>query len=522
MNSPGFYVLWGDRQRSFEINGKLLSYILSSLRIPYSNKVWDGYYHIEDNPVDQSVGEKLAKCISQEHISFDLEKRFRHSIGKGGTDYATLMEGRQIRLVDAVVYPNREELICLVSSISAEFGLISFGGGTTVTGGVNPSNSKKYYVSIDASNLDHILIHKDYMTVEAGGGVLGPRLEEELNKNGLTLGHFPESFLHSTVGGWIATNAAGQESNKYGKMRDLVSGVELVTPSGIFNDRTVPNDSAFFQTKDIAVGSEGTFGVIASARLKVRNQPTKLIFKSYIFNNFEKAVNSMSESFRAGKVPMVARLSDPVETHLSLLGADDTFMMKIFRNYLGLRNVGNGGSLLVMVDEKGRNQRIDGGIRLGPTPAVIWRKTRYDRPYMYNELLKYGIIADTIETAAVWPGIMPLYSEVNEAFRRSLEDTKADGIIMCHLSHEYSSGSALYFTFLFHSDSRKVETLLALRKSIMDTILSNGGAISHHHGIGRAFSDSLEKYKGNSYELLKAIKNKLDPENIMNPGILDV
>jgi len=516
-----YYVLWGEQSKSFKMTEKLKNSILGRLGIQEKEDIWDGF--ISPKVVSSGLNiPSIDKCISRSNISFDTGERFYHSIGKGCADFARMLDGKDIRIVDAVIYPNEDELNCLMKNADKDTGIIPYGGGTTVTEGLSPHNAKKYFISVDLKKINSININAQDMVVNSGAGVKGPDLERELNKAGFTLGHFPESFLHSTVGGWIATNAAGQESNRYGKMRDIVVSIKMISPKGQITDKIVPNQSSYFRPMDIAVGSEGAFGIITEATLKIRNMPRKLFYQSFIFRNFEDGVKALKELFDGSDYPMVARLSDPTETELSFKGIEENMKTKLFMNYLKMRGSLQGGSLLIVVNENGKIKHLPDSISSGRSPAKIWREGRYDRPYMYNSLLKMGILADTIETSAPWSRIIPIYNEVRKSFYSEINSLGINGMIMCHISHEYSIGSALYFTYLFYANDNREEKLNSMRNAILSSIIDNGGAISHHHGIGRSFKPFLSKYEGFNYELIKSIKRTLDPDDIMNPGLIDL
>ncbi|MGC8672929.1 MAG: FAD-binding oxidoreductase [Thermoplasmata archaeon] len=511
------YVLWGDKNKKFGANNNLFNYIYKKLDIKNEN-VWDGYYFIDDLNRNEDLYRILKNCLTDEKISFDTKERFIHSIGRGSIEYIWLLENKKIRIVDAVVYPDEDEIECLLRNIGNDCELIAFGGGTSVTGGVLPTGMKKFTVSIDTKNFNFLSIDKESMILEAGAGIRGPDLENELNKSDLTLGNFPESFEYSTLGGWISTNAAGQESNRYGKIKDMVMGVKLVTPTGIYSDHKVPAESAFFKVSDISVGSEGTFGIITRAWLKLHKKPENLFFKSIMFKNFIEGIEVLKKEFTAGKSPIVSRLSDEQETYLSILAIKDNFLTKIFKFYLKQKKVLENGSILILMDDKKISMKD--GINLGSMPAKYWYQTRFDRPYMYNELLKHGIVAETIETSSPWSNVEKLYKDVISSFNEEMERIGIKGLIMCHASHEYISGTALYFTFIFYSVNEREKILNLLRNAVITSMINAGGSISHHHGIGTYLTDQFPLYKGNAYSIIKSMKEKLDPENILNPGII--
>lgn len=511
------YTLWGSENKKFHSSDALFDYIYGKMGTG-KGIIWDGYYFVDQMPENEELHRILNNCLPDERISFSARERFFHSIGRGSVEYVWLLENRKLNIVDAVVYPHEDEIECLFKKLGNMCEIITFGGGTSVTGGILPSGKKRFKISLDTKNLKHLSIDKDSMILEAGAGIRGPELENELRKFGLTLGNFPESFEYSTLGGWIATNAAGQESNRYGKIKDMVIGVRLITPSGTYTDHKVPAESAFFSVSDVSVGSEGTFGIISRAWLKLHKIPEKLYFKSFMFKSFLDGIETLKREFTSGKSPVVSRLSDEQETYLSMLAIKDNFWTRLFKFYLKGRDVFERGSLLIMMDDKKISMKD--GINLGSMPAVYWYRTRYDRPYMYNELLKRGIIAETIETSVPWPDVPNLYKNVVSSFNEEVKNNGINGLIMCHASHEYVSGTALYFTFLFFSKNEREKYLNRLRNAVITGILDSGGSISHHHGIGTYMSDRFPLYKGNAYNLIKALKEKFDPENMLNPDII--
>ncbi|MEM3068043.1 MAG: FAD-binding oxidoreductase [Thermoplasmata archaeon] len=512
------YCLWGDENKGIKVNKKFYNFIYEKFGIDDNKIVWDGHYVINELEKNEDLEKLLKECLKDKNISFDTKDRFYHSFGKSGFDYITLMENSNFRIVDAVIYPNEEEIPCIFEKLKNECEIIIYGGGTSVTGGIAPSGRKKFSIALDTMNLNYFNVDEKSMILEAGTGIKGPDLENRLKKFGLTLGNFPESFEYSTLGGWIATNAAGQESNRYGKIKDMVLGVTMVSPSGTFSDKKAPAESAFFRVSDIAIGSEGTYGVITRAYLKVHKIPKKLYFKAYIFKNFLDGLESLRKIITNGKIPLVSRLSDEIESKLSLIAIEDNAFVKIFKTYLKMRGVLNNGSILIVVNDS-KIPKID-GINLGSMPSKFWLKSRYDRPYMYNELLKHGIVAETIETSTVWSNAYSLYRNVTLSFNDTLEKNGVSGLIMCHASHEYLTGTALYFTFIFYSKDERKKYLTILRNAVIKSIIESGGSISHHHGIGTYLGDELKSYKGNAYNIIKALKNNLDPDNMLNSEII--
>lgn len=516
-----FYGLWGEESRSSESSSKLYEYLYKQFNVKSEHIVWDGYYSSPSLLIDDKLKKLLLNSIPVDRISFDVKVRFYHSIGKGASEYIRLMNNEKIEIVDAVIYPSEDEIPYILKNLGNDTEIIIFGGGTSVTEGLTPKKTKKYSVSLDIRNFRDFKINKESLVLETGTGFMGPEIEKKLNSENLTLGHFPESFEHSTIGGWIATNAAGQESNRYGKIKEMVIGVKIITPTGTYIDHPVPAESAFFKVSDLAVGSEGAYGLITKAWLKINPIPKNIYFHSFMFHSFIDGIEALRDEFGSGNFPMISRLSDETETSLSMLAIKDSFLTNIFKTYLNMRNVLKKSALLILIDDSKRSYKaFKKGVSIGSAPAKFWYKTRFDRPYMYNELLKRGIVAETIETSMLWSSVNTLYNNVINAFNDVTAKNNIKGIIMSHASHEYKTGTALYFTFLFYTEKDKEKALYLIRRTLLDTILKSGGSISHHHGIGTILNKELKDYKGETYNLIRLIKKNVDPQNIINSGII--
>jgi len=518
--SNRWFALWGEEKYSEEVSPSLLSLVKDKVGFKREGSIWDGYYNVDDLPISSELSAVLSELISPEHISFDSVDRAKHSFGKGGIDYIRLMENKKARIVDAVVYPDEEEVGKIVRNAGKKFIIIPYGGGTSVTGGLTPEETEKFVVSVDLERLNTLVVDEKNYILEAGAGAKGPEIESMLRKFGLTLGNFPESFDYSTVGGWIGTNATGQESNRYGRARDFVLGLKIETPIGTFSDNIVPGESAFFKLSDIAIGNEGTFGIVTKAWLRLHKIPEKLYFKAYMFKSFSEGLESLMDKFKGGSVPIVSRLSDESETELSMATIEDSAANNIFKKYISFRGYGGQSAILIAMSDKKEDVTFNHGLNLGSIPARYWYRDRFSRPYIYNELLKKGIVADTIETSATWDKLENIHKTTRQKFEETIQSLGIKGTVMCHASHQYVNGSALYFTFIFYSEKEMESNLFTIRDEMIRNIIKNGGSITHHHGIGKFYSQFLKDYKGRTYDLINAVKDFFDPDNSINPGIL--
>ena len=290
--------------------------------------------------------------------------------------------------------------------------------------------------------------------------MLGPRAEALLGEQGLTLGHFPQSFEYSTVGGWIATRSAGQASTGYGRIDELVEGLCCVTPAGELRLPALPASAAGPQLRELIVGSEGVLGVICEATLRVRPRPAQQLYEGWSFRSFEEGCEAFRVMEQAGASPDVARLSDEHETRMSLaMASSGGTKERLGRAYLRAR--GHEGGCVAIAGFEGEEDdvqrrrlraaallRAGGGLGLGQGPGRAWLRGRYAAPHLREALLDRGVLAETLETATSWSNLGELHRRVGEALRGALEKRGTPPVVMCHVSHLYPSGASLYFTFL--------------------------------------------------------------------------
>jgi alkyldihydroxyacetonephosphate synthase len=477
-------VLYGSG-KELEISRDFSDYLAKLLNVDMGNETWDGTVSVPEFSVDDELRALLENVVPPERVSFDPQIRLSHSIGKSSPEIAKAMVYQLPTPVDAVVFPNEKELRRLITVLKKNDVKISvFGGGSSVTGGIR---SKKYerVVCIDTSNLNEFETGKGYCI--AGSGIIGSDLEKMLNNKGMTMGFFPESLEHSTVGGWISTKASGQESNAYGDIEDIVIGVDLYRSDSTVLDSGYTRFSSGITGKDIATGGEGRNGIIVRAKMKIFPKPEKRIFQSYMLPSFISGIEMMKTM---NKFPDVMRLMDETETDLALNEAGDSFSKRILQRMMKSKGIAHGSMLIIVGRERFVMPKISGSIKTGQSPALHWNETRYQRPFLGNILWKRSVVVDTLETSASWESIHTLYQNVNREFSQITKEMGITGVIMSHISHEYPSGACIYFTFMFKSQN-PVEDLSTIRDHIIQTFLSAGGSITHHHGIGNEFRQYL-------------------------------
>ena len=467
-------------------------------------------------------------CGSENVLTDDLS-RARFSCGKFYGELLDLRLGLVPDPPDAVVAPRtHEEVVRIVEFCSSErIAVVPAGGLSSVTGALRAPQGG---IALDLTkHLNRVLaVSKINKTVTVQAGMYGPALEEELNRQGYSCGHFQQSFEYSTVGGWISARGAGQASTGYGKIEDMLVSLRAVTPAGVIETKDYPRTAQGWDLFRIFAGAEGTLGVITEATLHLFNfAPENTASAAIIFRTFEAAVKAMRTVMQSecGK-PHLFRISDPDETDIAFRtgGFDGTIADRALQA-LGFKP---GNRCLMFVTVEGEKDyarfvlgkikskaRSGKGMYIGTSPVRKWLEQRYSSAYMRDPLMDLGIMTDTLETAVTWENLLKVWKAAHEYVS---ERPKA--FLMIHISHVYENGANLYFTFLSPMEKgNEKQDFAVFHSGLVETILGHGGSISHHHGVGRVLAPWMEGHLGkSSMELIRAVKRHLDPSNIMNPG----
>jgi len=479
----------------------------------------------------------LTEVVGAEHLRDDRLTRVAHSAGRSYPDLVRLRSGRGLVAPDAVVLPGSRAEVAQILEACAQEGVavIPFGGGTSVVGGVEPLRGPfEAAVSVDLARLDGLLeLDERSQLATFAAGTLGPDVERLLGARGLTLGHFPQSFEFSTVGGWAATRSAGQASTGYGRIDELVVALRAVTPSGEIATPRVPASAAGPSLRELLLGSEGVLGIITDVTLRVRPRPARRHFEAWSLPGFAAGCEALRELEQAGAAPDVARLSDEDETRLSLVLASHPAATRLLRAYLGAR--GHGHGCLAILGFDGEPSQIarrrsgsratlrrHGALALGPAPGAAWAKARFHGAYVRDELLSRGVLVDTLETATTWTQLGDVHRAVGEALHHALAPRGTPPLVLCHVSHLYATGASLYFTFLAgRQPGAELEQWHAAKAAATDAICAAGATLTHHHAVGIDHAPWLPREVGElGIEALRTLKARLDPAGIMNPGKL--
>jgi alkyldihydroxyacetonephosphate synthase len=480
----------------------------------------------------------LAALVGAEHVHDDHAERVRRAAGKGYPDLVRQRAGTPEGAPDAVVLPTSHDEIRAVLALCAERSLavVPFGGGTSVVGGVAPlRGSHRAVIALDMRRLGAVQsLDPGSMTVTVGAGMRAPALERELATQGLTLGHYPQSYEYVSLGGCAATRSAGQASTGYGAIEKMVLGLRLAAPAAEIDLPALPATAAGPGLRGLLIGSEGALGVISEVSLRVRAAPAQHAYEGVFFEDFASGWQAFRTLAGEHALPDVARLSDEAETRMSLaLAGDGGLKGRLGRRYLGARGYGS-GCLAIVGFEGGRSEvtarrrrtlhllRRAGGLPVGSSPGRAWRHGRFAAPYLRDELLGLGVMVETLETATQWSNLARLHAEVTGAIERALAAQGTPGLVMCHVSHVYESGASLYFTFLARQrEGAELEQWWEAKRAASDAIAAGGGTITHHHAVGRDHAPWMAQEIGaGGVEALAAVKERLDPTGIMNPGKL--
>jgi len=481
----------------------------------------------------------LENVVGSAWVRDDHAARVTHAVGRSYPDLVRLRSGRLDVAPDAVLLPGTaaEVLAALRACARLDLAVVPFGGGTSVVGGVEAlAGGRAGVVALDLGRLTG-LVHVDVRSGLATlrGGTFGPDAEAELAEHGLTLGHRPQSFEFSTVGGWVATRSAGQASTGYGRIDDLVQGLRLAAPAGEIVTGAGPATAAGPDLRELLVGSEGTLGVITEATFRVRPVPGATHFEAWALPGFAASTEALRALAQAdAAAATVTRLSDEEETRVNLAMAGASRRVGALKAYLRARGVeracllvlgweGADAAQLRARREAGvRVLRAHGAVALGAKAGEAWARRRYHGPYLRDELLTRGVLIETLETAATWTTLLTTYRAVGAALRASLAARGTPGLVGCHVSHLYRTGASLYFTFLARQEEgAELEQWHAAKTAASDAIAAAGATITHHHAVGRDHAPWLAGEVGDlGVALLRAVKATLDPGGIMNPGKL--
>lgn len=500
---------------------------------PQASPVW----HSRDDKM-QLLTALFAAHSPHIQLSTDPHQRLKRSMGHSYRDLVQVFTGQPIVLVDAVAIPQTEQEVLEILQLAQQhaFIVVAFGGGTNVVRALHNQQSHRAVLVVDMSAMNQV-IHIDTLhhTASFRAGILGPALEDALQGRGFTMGHFPQSFEYASLGGWIATRSAGQESSRYGKVDDMIVSLRVATPQGLLTTQAFSADADGINLKSLFLGSEGTLGIITEATVKIHPMVAHSTWVAAVLGRFEAGHQAVRLITQMGLLPSVVRLSDEDETEIFSLMSEHkpTWPAQVKKlvgqwllrrkgitrpNLLLLRFDGPPAEVRKRVAKTQKIIRQQGGLLLGSSLGKKWQKNRFNLPYLRDDFLEKGFLLDTAETVVPWDQLGPLHTQLQQQLRQHEAFGKEKGLLLAHLSHVYPNGATIYFTLITPRTADAVAQWESLKTITNNAFAEAKGAVSHHHGIGL---DNLPWYLAKTdpitLRVLNTIKQTLDPKGILNP-----
>ncbi len=516
---------WGDPKRAVQIKPEMRQMLrqLGATTAPAPVSVDDAA--LSENPLPNEFRRRLEDIVGSAHVDDSHRSRVAHAGGWSTNDLLRLRRGDAHAAPDLVVHPGCHDEVVAILQQCARFriAVVPYSGGTSVVGGLEPTREGfAGVITVDLNRLDTITgIDTVSRTATLQAGMRGPRVEQELQRHGYTLGHYPQSYEVASIGGYAAARSAGQASAGYGRFDEMVVGLVLATPTGTLQLGTAPMSATGPDLRQLVLGSEGAFGIVTSVTVTIRTVPQERIYEGWLFDDFDTGTRALRALAQDGPLPAVVRLSDEAETAVNL--ADPSKMLE-----------GGPGGCLAIVGFEGTHahvsqQRVQveellgshGGRPADGHAGQSWERGRFAAPYLRDALLDEGMLVETLETAGFWSKLPALRQAVTQALTEGLKAAGTHALVLCHISHVYETGASLYFTVACAQTQDPVSQWNAAKSTANDAIRSAGGAISHHHGIGTVHRSTYHEEIGElGMQTLRAVKAAVDPAGICNPGVL--
>lgn len=473
-------------------------------------------------------------------IRTDAAGRFAVALGESYADGLRRRSGELPPVPDGVAAPESGAQVRALLDLAHErdWIVIPYGGGTSVAGHLDCPPGERPVLSIHLGRLNRLLhLERSSQLATFEAGTPGPLVESQLRAHGFTLGHFPQSFEYSTVGGWVVTRSSGQQSLRYGRIEQLFAGGRLEAPAGTLVIPTVPASSAGPDLRELVLGSEGRFGILTEATLRVAPVPEHESFHAVCLPQWDAAEAGVRELVQRRLPLSMLRLSNAVETETNLGLAGHARAVAVLERYLRWRGCATGKCLLMLgVTGDARSARRvllearrtlvpHGAVYVGTALGSRWAAHRFKGPYLRNTLWDLGYSVDTIETAVDWPQVKPLMLAMEQAARDAFGERGERVHAFSHLSHVYPQGSSIYAQFVWATVpggfAPNHERWRRLKSAVADAVAAHGGTVSHQHGVGRDHAGHLAQEKGPlGMATLAALCRHFDPRKIMNPGKL--
>lgn len=545
INNPTWWK-WGDPNKSFHLND--FPGLKQFLQEKWKKKLVDDFKIpdlLSSLTISSFTLEDFKSTFTElkpSQFSIDNEERLRYAFGKSYHDAIRIFTDDKVVAPDFVLFPESvDDVVHILNQAEKQqITVITFSGGSNVTGAIEVEHKNGWTCSLNMKRMNRLIdIDPVSLTATFEPGIYGPELERILNKQGFTLGHFPQSFEFSTLGGWLATRSAGQESGLYGKIEDMVLGLKVVTPRYTIEHIDFPKHASGIDVHPLFIGSEGTLGIIVRAKMRIHRKPENYKWVVALFKDFESGVSALQKIVQSGIHPAISRLSDTEETKMLSLFSQtkkkgfQKLVRVWMKSYLASKGFQNPSILMMRFAIKNESDitaskvaskiaRVHKAKLLPASVSENWEKNRFALPYLRDTLIEHRILIDTFETVTYWKDLLSLYHHIRDSIKKESDYFEKGGLLFCHLSHVYQTGASLYFTLMAQQEKdNELNQWLQVKEIVSKAIIDHGGAISHHHGIGKDHRKwYLQKLTAGEKKILQTIKQHLDPNNILNPGKL--
>jgi len=519
---------WGDDTVDVVLNGEALAFL--------EQRIGQGRPPVDAGFDDACAAIRASRLAPHALIDTTPATRALHALGQSLPDWLRLRHGRLGAVPDGVAFPESAEQVraLLLHAERCGAAVIPYGGGTSVAGHVNVHDAAQPTLCIDMRRMRGLVaLDREAQLATFGAGVTGPDLEAQLRAHGYTLGHFPQSFEYSTLGGWVVTRSSGQQSLRYGRIEGLFAGGRVETPGGTLDIPTFPASAAGIDLREMVLGSEGRLGILTEATVRVSRLPEYEAFHAVFFPDWERGERAVRELSQARLPLSMLRLSNALETTTMLALAGHAKQVGLLERYLAWRGCGAGKCMLMIGVTDARAQakaalraalQLAGGVHIGRGLGERWRHGRFRNVYLRNTAWTHGYAIDTVETAVDWPGVGRAMGAVEAAAADAFAAHGERVHAYTHLSHIYAQGASVYSTFVYRL-SGDFDTDLArwrdLKQAVSSAIVASGGTISHQHGVGADHAPWLAAEKGElGLAAMRALFRAFDPDGRMNPGKL--
>ncbi|NRR29784.1 FAD-binding oxidoreductase [Oxalobacteraceae bacterium] len=522
---------WGDDTIEFALSADALGFLADS--------VGQGTA-FADAAFEQACAQiQPSRLAPHRLIDTTAALRLRHALGHSLHDWLRMRYGVIDTAPDGVAFPESAQEVRELLDYARKHAvaLIPQGGATSVAGHLTTPGGAQPVLMVNLTRLRQLLsLDPKSQLATFGAGVFGPDLEAQLRAHGYTLGHFPQSFEYSTLGGWVVTRSSGQQSLRYGRIEQMFKGGKVETPAGTLDIPTFPASAAGTDLREMVLGSEGRLGILTEATVRVTPLPEYESFHAVFFPDWAAAEAAVRQVVQAGLSLSMLRLSNPLETVTMLALAGHKKLIAAMETWLSWRGCKDGKCML-MIGVSGRKSaaraaladalkltRANGGVHIGRKMGDKWKQNRFRNVYLRNAAWSHGYAIDTVETAVDWPRVGSMMQAVEAAAASALAQHGEKVHAYTHLSHLYAQGASVYSTFVYRLAGNYEQDLArwrTLKHAVSQAIVANGGTISHQHGVGSDHAPYLAAEKGElGISAMRALFQHFDPQQIMNPGKL--